>query len=211
MTNEIITLETRTELETQNKTVLERVKAMEIKTEQTNTEATGLLKILKDARLKAETIFKPAETSAKKAYDEVRALRDLFLVPLKDGETTIRQKIGEFVRAENDRRAELQRKADQKFEKAAAKAEATGKPMTAAPQVVAKVSAPAGTTYVTRWHAEVRDIKPLCRAVADGIVPENYVSGNMPILNALAIDQKEKKEIAPGVMAVPEVSVSQRA
>ena len=209
MTNEIITLETRTELETQNKTVLERVKAMEIKTEQTNTEATGLLKILKDARLKVETTFKPAETSAKKAYDEVRALRDLFLVPLKDGETTIRQKIGEFVRVENERRATLQKKADEKFEKAAARAEATGKPMTAAPVVVAHVSAPEGVSYTERWSANVVDMVALCRAVADGKAPAEYVLPNLPALNAIARTSKDKLAI-PGVVAEKQVTTNVR-
>jgi len=51
------------------------------------------------------------------------------------------------------------------------------------------------------WKAEVKDIKALCRAVADGRVPDTYVTANMTALNSRARSDKQAMQV-PGVVAV---------
>jgi hypothetical protein len=48
------------------------------------------------------------------------------------------------------------------------------------------------------WGAEVRDIKALCRAIAEGKASPNLVTPNMPALNKLATALKETMNV-PGV------------
>lgn len=74
-----------------------------------------------------------------------------------------------------------------------------------APYIPPPVAAPTyeavkGLGITRRWGAEVVDIKKLCRAVADGVVPESYVLPNMPALNSRA--QADKQSLIPGVRAV---------
>ena len=51
------------------------------------------------------------------------------------------------------------------------------------------------------WSAQVFSIKDLCRAVADGVVPEAYVTPNSTALNGRARSDKQFLKI-PGVRAV---------
>jgi len=55
-----------------------------------------------------------------------------------------------------------------------------------------------GLGITRRWGAEVTDIKKLCRAVADGVVPETYVLPNQVALNQRAQADKQAMMI-PGV------------
>jgi len=57
------------------------------------------------------------------------------------------------------------------------------------------------------WHAEITDLRALCKAVADGKAPLAYVDANMPTLNTLA--RRLMKEMSiPGVKAVSTSSVA---
>lgn len=58
-----------------------------------------------------------------------------------------------------------------------------------------------GLGITRRWGAEVTDIKKLCRAVADGVVPESYVLPNQVALNQRAAADKNSLLI-PGVRAI---------
>lgn len=55
------------------------------------------------------------------------------------------------------------------------------------------------------WSAKIVSIKDLCRAVADGKTPEEYVLGNMPVLNKIAATSKTLMSV-PGVEAVSKKS-----
>ena len=64
-----------------------------------------------------------------------------------------------------------------------------------------------GATVKTYWHAEVTDLRALCRAVAEGKAPIACVEPNMTVLNAQA--RALKKEMAiPGVRAVSTSSMA---
>lgn len=202
-TKDLISPTVRAELEASNKDIMAKAGSLVIKTEVQNTEAMGLLSVLKAMRTKVETVFKPSVQAAKTAYDEVRGLRDTFLNPLAGAEATLRTKIGTYVQAENARRAVMQAKADEKFQKAADRAEVTGKPLTQAPVIVPKVAAPVnGGSFSILWSAEVYDIQALARAVADGTVPEAYLTANQVALNKVASALKAEDIKIPGVRGV---------
>jgi hypothetical protein len=207
--NDTIPQEVKTEMETQNHDIVVKATGLVIKDEHANLEATGLLTAIKTMRTKVEDTFGPSVKAAKTAYDEAKSLRDTFLDPLKDVEAQLRSKIGAYITAETARRDALQAKADAKFEKAVERAEATGKALTVAPVIVAKVSAATNASYTKRWSAQVTDIKALCLAVAEGRVPVEYVTANMPVLNRMAVSSKDALNI-PGIKAVSQISASVR-
>lgn len=66
-----------------------------------------------------------------------------------------------------------------------------------------------GVSYAKEWYAEVSDLKALCRAVADGIAPEDAVTANMVKLNAMATAMKSALKV-PGVAARERPIVSAR-
>ncbi len=60
-----------------------------------------------------------------------------------------------------------------------------------------------GTGIRYTWSAVVVDLKKLCQAVVDGVVPADYVMGNMPVLNKRAgADQTAMEKTVPGTRAV---------
>jgi len=64
-----------------------------------------------------------------------------------------------------------------------------------------------GATVKGYWHAEVTDLRALCKAVGEGKAPLAYVDANMPTLNTLA--KRLMKELAiPGVKAVSTSSMA---
>jgi len=203
MQTEIIPREAEHELKNKSMGITLLADSLNITNEIENNDATHILKYVKEMRLEIENTFKPAVSSAKKAYDEARGLRDTFLKPVEQAEETIRLKIGIFVQAENKRRAEIAAKEAAEYEKQLAKAEKkaerTGIPviLPSAPMpTVTKVAAMSGTSFSTRWNAQVIDIKALCKAIGEGKAPIDCVMPNMPVLNKLASISKEKLNIA---------------
>ena len=120
-------------------------------------------------------------------------------------------KVAEAQRKADEKAAEAQRKIDEAYAAKCAKAEAANKPPPAAPvyapapaivapaRVIAQVQT-VGVSYGETFFAEVVDIIPLCRAIADGKADSASVLPAMPFLNAIAKAHKAKgKEILPGV------------
>jgi hypothetical protein len=64
-----------------------------------------------------------------------------------------------------------------------------------------------GATVKTYWHAEVTDLKALCKAIGEGSQPLAYVKADLPTLNTLAGRLKKEMNI-PGVKAVSTSSMS---
>jgi len=58
-----------------------------------------------------------------------------------------------------------------------------------------------GATVKEYWHAEVTDLRALCKAIGEGKYPTAYVKANMGPLNDQARDLKKEFNI-PGVKAV---------
>lgn len=199
--NEIIPQEIKLELLTESNNILEKVKTIAIKTEKDTNLATSFLSLIKKMRIKIEEKVNPSVKRAKEAYDEIRKLRDEMILPLKTAESEIRHKLDAFVTSENDKRAELQRKADEKFQKAVEKAESTGKKLKIIPQVVQMVKGTINASFSVAWYAEVIDKMALIKAVAEGKLDISAIDVNMPFFNNLAKTIKEERVIAPGVIA----------
>ncbi|CAK0743038.1 hypothetical protein CCP3SC1AL1_110025 [Gammaproteobacteria bacterium] len=154
-----------------------------------------------------EHILKGARETKRQATKALSDLEAKFLKPLDQALEIYRDKSAAYVMAENRRREAIQAKHDAKFEKQAERAAETGKPMTAAPVVVARVQT-TGVKYSTYYRAEVKDIRALCGAVASGALDAVAVEANLPFLNGLARAHKANgKEIAPGVVCIEEKRV----
>lgn len=76
-------------------------------------------------------------------------------------------------------------------------------PVPAAP----RVEAPKGIQTREQWSAQVVNIRELCRAVADGKVPEALVTPNATVLNQMARALKQTMNI-PGVKAIMTANVA---
>lgn len=69
---------------------------------------------------------------------------------------------------------------------------------------------PKGMSSRTTYKAEIQSITALCQAIGRGEVPFSYVSANMVALNARARADGPGMNV-PGVKAVPDSSIGQRA
>lgn len=160
-----------------------------------------------------------------------KEIMDLFrpaVKRLKDAEGVIKDAILAYTRVEERKRIAAQAKLDEdarrervQLEEQAAKHRETGREGRAetlerrAEAVEAPTVAPAdlpkgGVHLRQTWKAEVKDLKALARAVADGTAPEVYLMANMVELNRMAREMKGDLQI-PGVEAVAEEGVAARA
>lgn len=171
----------------------------------------------------------PMKEAAHLAHKRVCDAENSMLEPLAMAETLLRGKTGAFLAEQERIKRELERAAvnearqraeEEKLQEAiAAKAEGASEAETDAileSQVVALRPKIAPTVVrgnlSTRktYSAKVLSIRELCRAVADGTVPESYVTANMAALNSRARTDKEAFKV-PGVRAVAETSVAVRS
>jgi hypothetical protein len=180
----------------------------------------------KKALLKTRTDVTQPMDAAKKAVMELfKPVAERF----ESAEATLRAAMATFSQAEAGKQAEIQERLDElarkdreRLETRAAKQrergneeeaealEATAEQVTAAE--AAEPTKVAGVHTVTTWSAEVTDIQALIQACADGKTPggPRLVEPNMPALNALAREFKDKLDI-PGVRAVSTTSTAVRA
>lgn len=77
----------------------------------------------------------------------------------------------------------------------------------AVPTIAKQTPTVSGISTREVWSAEVVDIKALCRAIADGVVPEVAVAANMTVLNQQARSLKAALNW-PGVRAVSQKSLA---
>lgn len=71
------------------------------------------------------------------------------------------------------------------------------------PVIAPTVQKTAGISLRKTYRAEVVSLRELCRAVADGRVPESYVTPALPALNRIASAQREQFQV-PGCRVVVE-------
>ena len=123
--------EVSTEIIEQEKRVVAQIvaeaEAVVIKTEQENQVVANKIVGYRDAlkRVEEKVMAGPRETK-RQATTTVSNLEALFIKPIEQALKLLRDKSARFYAAEEARRAELQRKEDAKFDKAAARSEATG-------------------------------------------------------------------------------------
>jgi len=203
-----------------------RAKELTIVTEQDNTAALTLTAIYKKQIKVCKEVLRPTEEALKASKDAFNGLWDLMITPLEVGVKIIGEKSGDFMLAENRRRAELQRIEDEKVAVAqrkiddayaarCAKAAVDNKPLPVAPVIVpqrtiAAVYTPPGTSQQEYWSAEVISLMDLCKAVVEGKAKSDCIIANMPYLNGVAKLDKKEGIILPGVLGKKRIGSTQR-
>ena len=160
-----------------------------------------------------------------------KAIDEFFNAPLtrlQGARASLKRSLLQYQIAEEQRRRELEaraqeaaRKEREKLEARAAKAEASGKAEKAealqvaaasviVPTVASTVSKISGISTRTSYRAEVVDKMELVKAVAAGTVPLNALDANLPFLNNQARAMKETLAY-PGVRVVQETGLASRS
>jgi len=202
-------------------TLPEQAKAITITSAETYTQAANFKITLAGWRKKIVDEFAPMKEAAHKAHKAITAKEGEYLKPITEAEATLKAAIvkwqdeQEAIRRAEQRRLELEAQMQRDLERQqreeealnAAIAEGTEEvyvePVAYVPPPIAAPTYEAvkGLGITRRWGAEVTDIKKLCRAVADGVVPETYVLPNQVALNQRAAADKQSMTL-PGVKAV---------
>ena len=208
----------------------ERARSITITNQQTYSIAATLLIDISALAKRIQDHHKPIKDAAYAAHKVAVAAEKRLLDPLDEARTILRRGIGAWEAEQERIRMELERKAQAEARKQeeemrlalAVQAEELGAdevtteeilstPMvTVAPVVAPTFERVSGVSTSQRWHAEVTDIKALCRAVGEGKASVEFVQANLVALNALARAMKSTLNIS-GVRAVAETSVAARA
>lgn len=209
--------------------LLDQAQSVAISDQASYDKACSLLQTIKSLR---KSVFDKLDPLRKAAYDTYQ--RSLGLLkeadqPLETAEAAIKRVIAswdqEQQRIERERlrlaEEEARRQAEEERLANAVAVEETGASEEEVEAVLEIPVAPlrvtqqpayqraAGTSVSYRWSGEVTDIKALCRAIADGKVPTNFVTANVAAINKMACAQREMFNL-PGCRAVKTPQVSQR-
>lgn len=155
----------------------------------------------------------PARSKAYAAYQEILGLIKKIKSPLEKLEQAIKGEMGRYMsERDRQRREEAARLERERLEKAASLEKAgdqigadamLGMAMAAPVEVKAMAPKVDGRMFRKIWKAQVVDIRALCLAIGEGRVPSDAVIPNMPVLNRIAAQAKDRLNI-PGVKAVEE-------
>lgn len=225
------------ELESQALAWPGRAQALTVTDQISHDRAADMVIEVVTLRRRIEEFWKPIKGAAKKAHQTAVDAEKRLLDPLQKAEAALKTGIGEWerrqkwLRQEEQRQLEeAQRQADEEARIARAHAAAANgaaqeaieeileTPVVQAAAVVAPTFAKAkGVATRTVWHAEVTDLRALCRAIADGKVAvvdgavaiPPLVQANLPVLNQMARALKENFAV-PGCRAVAETDVAVR-
>jgi len=212
-------LKTYSQLESDARTL-----ARAIKDERTYNEAVTFRNKILNTQRTWLTIIRPAVKAAHNAHQRVKAVENLLNKPLQGAlDDSLDPAITRYrVEEENRRRIaqeQINRKLRQEEEdRRIAEAEELAKsgklaeadeilsaPITAPEVVLPSTTKVEGIQDRTYWSVQIFDIKLLCKAVADGVIPSAYVLPNMPMLNTLSRSLKSAMNAewkARGVEAV---------
>ena len=218
----ITSIQERPEIEAEGKavTLMEQAQSIIIVT---NEDRETAEEQIQSAKALEDEIFKYLDPPREKAYEDYKYHKkrlDNAIKPVQEARKLFKKKCIEWDQKKERIRREAQRKAEAEARKraeeetlaAAVQAEQEGdytaaeailaEPVETAPVIVSKTSpAPSRLSAGrTQWYAEGQDIKTLCKAVANGKVPSEFVIFNMPVLNKMAIALKSSMDI-PGVKA----------
>ena len=217
------------ELESRGLSLPDQAAAIVVQDQPSLDRATEVLVAAVDYRRRVYELFSEPKRKQFEAHRAICNLETKMLAAAVRTESTLRPKIAgylaEIERQKREEERRLQEEADERARaenlQAAIDAEGQGvsqqdvdailnAPVNT-PRVVAAPAAvaPKGISGRETWSAVVDSIKDLCRAVVDGKVPPQAVSGNMKYLDARARADKGLLAI-PGVRAIMEQGVSVR-
>lgn len=186
-------------------TMTEQADALVIDSESTYRAASSFLLAVKDLQKEVLDFFKPLKAAAQDAHRKLCAAEKDKAEPLINVERKVKIRMLEYETEQRRQKAEQERKLREEARrieedarlKEAARLEAEGRQKEAERLIEAPIFTPPvtvapptpkvqGVSYRETWSAEVVDLRALCRAVADGSVPTEYVTANMTALNARA-------------------------
>lgn len=179
--------------------------AMTVRTPDAYRRAADLLLAVKDLRKQLNEAYDDNIADAHRAHKNLVAKKASFEAPLVAAERTLKARMLDYqqeqerVRREQERklREEARKIEEEARIKEATRLEAEGRQKEAERLIDAPIFTPPvtvapptpkvqGVSYRETWSAEVVNMRALCRAVADGSVPTEYVTANMTALNARA-------------------------
>jgi hypothetical protein len=163
-------------------------------------EAAGdAVKSFASTRKELQALLNPIIKAAKADYDAKREAYKAVDNIIAEGEDAIRSALVAY--------QDIKRKAQEaRIEKAVDSGDDTKAARLAAKPYTPDVE---GLSFTERWHAEVKDLSALLKAILAGVVDPQAVEPCLPYLNAQARAQHEKLAI-PGVEAVKETSSTVR-
>ena len=201
---------------------LSAVNSMAITSQADHEHAASELKEIKQRAADMEAVRKSLVAPLNEAHARIQ---ELFRQPLKylaDAERIIKTKMVDYLQAEQRKareiaaaeEARLRKLAEQRAERAEKRGDAdaaAGHRVTAEMTVVPVAAPPtvAGISTRSIWRAEVTNIKELCRAIADGLVPVSLVTVNQTEANRMASALKDTMKV-PGLRSVESTSVAAR-
>ncbi len=218
------------ELESRAMTVVDEANAVVITDQQSLDKAGAFItERIKPLLAEAEEVFGPVISAAHKAHKEALAAMAKVAGPLMRAEGILKTTIGTFIREQEQirlaeerrlRAEEVQRQLEAREAEIEAAEQSGADPglvkaiceeaFPTLPIVsVPTIQKPAGIMTRETWGAKVLNIRDLCRAVADGKVPEHFVSANMTALNSRARSDRGLMNI-PGVKAFSDMGISAR-
>lgn len=201
--------------------IVDQAKALTVHSAEDNSKAAELCKLCKAFQAEIKSSYEPIVKKAHEAHKAAVAELNAQLKPYEEAEKVLKRVMIDWATAERERIAQARRDAEAKARKEAeeatlAEAEflaASGDakaadavleaPIIAKPVEVKVAEKAAGTSIREVWKARVVDIKALCRAVADGVVPPEFVEPNLSALSTAARSMKHLLGV-PGVEAYAE-------
>lgn len=217
-----------TEIAAQSSEALATARGFKIASTDDYLRSAAMLQAVKALQKKVGDTFDKHIANAFKAHKDLVADKNAHLQPLTEAEGLIKRAVLVYQVAEEQKRREIEsraqeeaRKQQARLEVRAAKAEASGKVekaealQAAAASVVAPIIAPSvpkvsGLSTRVTYKATVVDKLELVKAVAAGTVPLNALDANMPFLNNQARVMKETLSY-PGVKVEQETGLASRS
>jgi hypothetical protein len=215
------------ELEVKAKSLTSQATAIQVIDQGSYDVADALSSGAKDILKAMDASYDPVIKAAHEAHKAaVKAKKDQY-EPVEAAMRTINAKMTAWFRAEQERKAAIQRKLDEEARKKAEEAqlaqaeilasmgmdEAADEALDAAPviqrTVVAAPEKGDGVSYRDSYSATVVDLMSLVRAVAAGEVPISAVLANETYLNGRARLEKADMKV-PGVRIVKETTMVRR-
>jgi hypothetical protein len=187
--------------------------------DESNNKALAAVKNIKGYLTQAESIRKGYVAPLNDVVTHINGIFKQFTVEFDKAEDVIKKKMNAYriekerVRLEEEKRLKIEHeKAVAKAEKAAEKKGVEFVPPPPPPVLMKETTVRAGdatASFVSKWSAEVTDLKALLQGVIDGKVPMDAIEPNMKFLNAQAKAYK-KPDVFAGVKFNEEKTVSVR-
>jgi hypothetical protein len=216
------------ELRTEAITLHDRAVSIAVFDQGSYNEATSILSTVKTLRKRWAEYWSPVRDGAYKSYKAILNKISEGDVPLEEAEMSLKRAILKFDTDQRILQEQRQREAQEKAEadEAARRAQlafemeesgaeeaeieqVVSAPIVAVAPPVESYQKASGVSRRENWKCRVVDMKKLCKAIAAGKVPVDYVEANFTALNARARADKSTMNV-PGVEAYDDPIIAGR-